>query len=251
MRLLKNVASKPCTALAWRELSVSAKARVSCALLARHHRCSTVCLAEKPSLVGSSADAPDTPWYVGFQMNERYLEWDASAARQLVRNVLARKLDMSEEEIEAKLTELAVLIPDMVGKLEQTRADVLHNLITDLPRVAVKLMALKDMFPGINVSELVARYPPLLLEWEPEQLAQRLQEMRSQLPGVRVEVLVNSEPMMLKANLALVLKNIRRIMPTVNDPITILVAQPQMVLDMQSAGMPSAADVEGPAPKFH
>ena len=52
-----------------------------------------------------------------------------------------------------------------------------------------------------------------------------LSAFRSQLPGVRVELLVNEEPMLLKADIPTVLDNIRRIMPQA-DPIHVLVTQP-------------------------
>jgi hypothetical protein len=37
------------------------------------------------------------------------------------------------EEVEAKLCELALLVPDMVGKLDRMRADILVQMLPDLP----------------------------------------------------------------------------------------------------------------------
>jgi hypothetical protein len=47
----------------------------------------------------------------GFQMNERYLIWDDSAARQLIRMTLSEKLNISMEEVDQRLEELGVLVP--------------------------------------------------------------------------------------------------------------------------------------------
>lgn len=67
-------------------------------------------------------------------------------------------------QVNLKLTELANLLPDMVGKLEHARADVLYSLLSDLPGLADKLMALHDVMPNTNVSLLMSKHPKLLLE---------------------------------------------------------------------------------------
>ena len=43
--------------------------------------------------VRSAAKERPPPWSFGFQCNERYLEWDASAQRQLLKMHVAGKLD--------------------------------------------------------------------------------------------------------------------------------------------------------------
>ncbi|KAL6764794.1 hypothetical protein V8C86DRAFT_2470316 [Haematococcus lacustris] len=188
--------------------------------------------------------AQDAPWGFGFQVNERYLQWDDSAARQLIKLTLSHRLDVSVEEVEVRLQELGVLLPDLVSKLERMRVDLLHPLLHDLRATARKLMGLKDLLPGVNISLLVSRLPSLLVDWELDALSARLDVMRRQLPGVNVVALVDAEPMLLKADLAKVLASIERLMPAA-DSVGVLVAQPQMVLDMEQAGMGSAIDVEG------
>lgn len=51
------------------------------------------------------------PAAFGFQMNERNLSWDDSAARQLIRMTLSNKLNISMEEVDQRLDELGVLVP--------------------------------------------------------------------------------------------------------------------------------------------
>ncbi len=50
---------------------------------------------------------------------------------------------------------------------------------------------------------------------------------RSELPGVRVELLVDQEPMFLKADITSVLSNIRRVLPEA-EPVHVLITQPQV-----------------------
>lgn len=45
-----------------------------------------------------------------------------------------------------------------VGRLERTRADILLALIQDPPTTAGKLMGLRDLMPGVNISLLVSRW---------------------------------------------------------------------------------------------
>lgn len=49
-----------------------------------------------------------------------------------------------------------------VGKLARTRADILLKLTTDLPATTRKLLGLRELFPGVNVSLLVSRWPYLV-----------------------------------------------------------------------------------------
>jgi len=52
-----------------------------------------------------------------------------------------------------------------VGKLTRTRADILLKLTSDLPATTNKLLGLRDLFPDINVSLLVSRWPYLVGTW--------------------------------------------------------------------------------------
>uniref|UniRef100_A0A7R9V7T0 Uncharacterized protein n=1 Tax=Chlamydomonas euryale TaxID=1486919 RepID=A0A7R9V7T0_9CHLO len=186
----------------------------------------------------------EVPWKFGFQMNERYLTWDDSAAIQLIKLVVAEKLNLEMVAVEARLADLALLLPDMVGKLERMRADILAQMLKDIPGLTNKLLVLREQLPGINISQLVARWPYIVLDFGAEELVGRLLVMRQQLPGVRVEALIDQEPMLLKADIPTVLENIVRVLPKSN-PVDVLVERPEMVLDMNSAGMLSALDVEG------
>ena len=63
--------------------------------------------------------ADGSPWGLGYQMNERYLKWDSSAQRQLILIWVAQQLDISLPELEERVAELALLLPDLDSKLDR------------------------------------------------------------------------------------------------------------------------------------
>lgn len=69
----------------------------------------------------------------GFQCNERYLQWDQAAQLQLLRLVLAEKLAIEDDEVVSRLRELAILLPDFLTRMNNTRVDILLPILSDLP----------------------------------------------------------------------------------------------------------------------
>ena len=57
-----------------------------------------------------------------------------------------------------------------------------------------------------------------------------------------VERLVEREPMLLAADVRLLLEEAERLLPAGKDPVAFLAASPGTLLDMQQAGLPSAID---------
>lgn len=76
------------------------------------------------------------------------------------------------------------------------------------------------------------------------EVRQKVQELRHQLPGVDVDALIMQEPMLLRADLPRLMSELARLMPGA-DPLKLIVSDPQMVLDMEVAGMPSALELGG------
>ena len=54
-------------------------------------------------------------------------------------------------------------MPDIVGKLDRAKADVLYELLKDAAATAERLMVLRELLPRCNVSALVAGHPRLML----------------------------------------------------------------------------------------
>lgn len=123
-----------------------------------------------------NADGSDT--VIGFQCNERYLEWDGAAGRQLIRIHCARQLGTDVEHVNAKLEELAALLPDLVSKLENLKADLVLTLVRDTEAVARRMLTLREALPGMNVSGMVAGNLWLLQKPSKESLQRNLQAMR-------------------------------------------------------------------------
>lgn len=66
-------------------------------------------------------------------------------------------------QVEERLAELGNLLPDIVGKMDRARADVLYELLKDPTATAERLLALREVLPRCNVSALVAGHPKLML----------------------------------------------------------------------------------------
>ena len=110
---------------------------------------------DKPQSASNVEKARPPPWSFGFQTNERHLQWDESAQRQLLKMHVANKLDkvthaahlfymqssshqrvrcncMQEVPwVEDKLQEVVGIIPDLSGKIDRMKANIVLQLITD------------------------------------------------------------------------------------------------------------------------
>jgi len=224
-------------------------------MLARNDRFNPSCdSASREGAAGAAASAPAAPppplrspdgsnTVIGFQCNERYLQWDDSAARQLIRIHVATQLCTSVDAVAERLAELAVLLPDMVAKLEQLKADLVVELCRDTGAVAARLLTLREVLPGVNVSACVASDPWLLSAPDPSELRHKLRGLGEALPGLQVEALVEAEPRLLVVDIAAVLAEVSRLVPGA-DPARVLAADPRAVLGMQDAGLPASLAVD-------
>ncbi|KIZ02270.1 hypothetical protein MNEG_5684, partial [Monoraphidium neglectum] len=104
------------------------------------------------------------PWTFGAQTNERLLHWDDSAAAQLSRIWLCGQLGVDQRELGERLAALGNLLPDMVAKLHALRAPLVLQLLQDTPAVATRLLQLRALLPGADVSAVVAQRPELFLK---------------------------------------------------------------------------------------
>lgn len=123
-----------------------------------------------------NSDGSDTVY--GFQINERYLQWDDSATRQLLRIHVAEQLDTDVDHVNQKIAELSVLLPDLVNKLETMKASLLLSLIHDTDKVAQRMLDLKEVLLDMNVSMMVAGNVWLLKEPSKEVLQKNYQILR-------------------------------------------------------------------------
>lgn len=109
--------------------------------------------------------------------------WTTAGKLSLAVRVVARDMGLPEAVVRSRLDSLAALLPDLAGRFETLRAGDLARLAADLPTVATRLVALRGVFPGSDVSMLVARRPEVL-SWPTEEVAARAQGLRALLgPG--------------------------------------------------------------------
>lgn len=199
-----------------------------------------------PRVLASTAQDSPPPWAFGFQVNERYLDWNASAQTQLLKLTCATKLGMDLAEFEERLGELAALLPELSSKLAKMKVDLVCALLQDTQALAQRLALLRNLLPSIDVSELTAKSPALLLEYSSQELTERLDNLRTAF-GERTDVdfLVAREPKLVRLAsspeaIKALLAYVERL--PVSDPLGFVINNPSIVLDMDAHGLPSAID---------
>ncbi|DBB04678.1 hypothetical protein WJX77_011941 [Trebouxia sp. C0004] len=181
------------------------------------------------------------PWIFGFQTNERHLKWDESAQRQLLKMHVADKLGQEVSWVEDKLQEIVQIIPDLAGKVDTMKADIVMQLVSDTQAVTQRVMDLRELLPDVNVSKLLSYYPQLISQLEPGKVSQQLHLLRAELPGRDINDLLQREPLMLTANVRFALQELKRLTPA-KDSADFLFKNPGLVLSMDEQMMESTID---------
>jgi hypothetical protein len=184
----------------------------------------------------------------GFQVNERYLEWDDSAARRLLKLYLGRELAQPMEWVDERLAEIVVLLPNLEAKLARgsVKADMVLQLVRDTTAAAARLVALKEALgAGVDAAAVAAAHPWMLLDATAElpRLRLQMEAWSAALPKTDVAELVGREPMLLLCDVAAVLEELRRLLPG-QDVEAVLRSDPGAVLDMQQAGLEASLTVD-------
>ncbi|KAK9799351.1 hypothetical protein WJX73_009451 [Symbiochloris irregularis] len=191
----------------------------------------------------STSDAPLNPWAFGFQVSERKLEWGSVAQRQLLKMHAADSLGKDIEWVEDRLERLLGIVPDLMGRMDQMKADMLLTLVANCEGIAVKAVQLKTLLPNSDVSHLISKSPALLLNLRMNDIRANLDKMREAFgPDTDVEAIITREPALLSADIHDLSSEIMRLMPGTADPIAFIAANPSIVLDMGLAGLPSTID---------
>ncbi|CAG9466225.1 unnamed protein product [Pedinophyceae sp. YPF-701] len=198
--------------------------------------------ADLPDPVDTRFDQHTKPWHFGFQLNERYLEWDASAGRQLLRMVVSQRLERDLATVDAQLRTLAALLPSLASRLENMKADLVCDLLRDPDATADALLAIKQELPGCDVDSLVARLPAAATRLGADGVRDRVQAWRDALPDTDIPALVAKEPRLLNVtDIPALFEEIARLMPG-SEPAEVLVTSPGLVLPMEVSGLESSAE---------
>jgi hypothetical protein len=92
------------------------------------------------------------------------LERVAGLQARLIKMLAAQDMQLPMRELEFRLFELTLLLPDLEHRLHTMRPAMLTALLSDTARLAEKLVQLTDVLPGANVSLLVSKSPDILLQ---------------------------------------------------------------------------------------
>lgn len=103
-----------------------------------------------------------------------------------LQRVAAGELGVADEELEARLERVLLLLPDLRSKLASMRVQVLARLAADVEVLPPRLLRLKHIFPGCNASLLAMRQPELVLGLDLDRIEAAAQELRAMLPTLDV-----------------------------------------------------------------
>eukprot|EP00210_Caulerpa_lentillifera_P000689 g666.t1 len=119
----------------------------------------------KLRLIRRSAPLDDysAPWSLTFDLRERETIWTDQNKARLVQLIASDQLGISRSDLEQRVEELNILIPDIKSRFANLSPDLLIELLRSIDRVALALLELKKTFPKTDVSAMVARQPNLLL----------------------------------------------------------------------------------------
>jgi hypothetical protein len=115
-----------------------------------------------------------------------------------VKAIAARDMGLSESELDERLGDLVVIIPEMRTKVPSMKPDLLAKLAADTRGVARRLVRLKELFPLGNVSLMATNRPDLVLDDALlDRLGARAEALREALPGFDVDKMVEQQPALL------------------------------------------------------
>ncbi|KAI8473756.1 MAG: hypothetical protein J3K34DRAFT_164915 [Monoraphidium minutum] len=116
----------------------------------------------------SAAERVPAPWNLTFDLRERETEWTEANQARLVALTAAQELGLPFPAMEARLDALAGLLPDVGARIAGLRPALVAPLVRDLEQLPGRLIALRELLPGANISALVAGAPQILLKREDE-----------------------------------------------------------------------------------
>lgn len=173
------------------------------------------------------------PWEFGYQMSEKNLAWNDGLKSRLLARVAADKLHITDEDMELRLQQLRALLPDITNKLSGMRPAIIVGLLQDINELPSRLMGLKAVFPGANVSKMAVREPALVLGFDIQHLEEVAKNLQEMLPGLDVDRLVEENPSMLDIEeLRAAMAEAKRIMPSL-DIVKAMGTDPGVILSFQ------------------
>jgi len=87
----------------------------------------------------------------------------APLVTEFARRQLRDELAWTDEDFQAALAQLQVLLPDLGTRLAVMKVDVLVDLLRDRDLVAARVVAWRELLPKANVSAMISAVPTLVL----------------------------------------------------------------------------------------
>ncbi|KAG2446366.1 hypothetical protein HXX76_000952 [Chlamydomonas incerta] len=150
-------------------------------------------------------------------MNERNVYFTDDLKVRLIKRVASDELGISDEEMESRLQQLGALLPGLESRLGKAPPKLVARLAANIGQVAVRLLALKALFPQADLSAMVNNRLGLLLDDDMAQLQAAEPRLRQLLPDINVDRFVETFPLVLDVEcFEMALEDARRIMPGIN-----------------------------------
>lgn len=121
------------------------------------------------------------PWQLSWQRNERHLTFANETTAHIVKGFAAREMRISDKEMDAHITLLACILPELPFRLHLMKAGDIAGLAKDPQQLAQKLVHLNSLLPTADVAALAVRQPTLMLQRSDEELTRAVQELQSVL----------------------------------------------------------------------
>jgi hypothetical protein len=121
---------------------------------------------------------------------------------RLVRIVAGYQLGLAVEEVEARLAELEVVLPQLAARCAAIKPSTLAALLREPGALVARLLSLRQLLPGADIGALAADQPELLLLRPLGDIDADLQRLRGLLgPHADVQAAVQRQPRLLDAEL--------------------------------------------------
>lgn len=184
------------------------------------------------SVSGRGTVKPTAPWMVGWQMNERNISWDDELKLRLIKRIASEELGISDEEMEWRLQQLALLLPDLHSRLAGAPPKLVARLCAYIDTIGHRILRLKSIFPQADVITMVNNRLTLVLDDDLDAVAAAADRLKTLLPALNVDKFVEIFPVVLDVDsFEVALADARRLMPNV-DVVKMLRNEPQMILSL-------------------
>lgn len=148
--------------------------------------------------------------------------------------VASERLGITEDELDARLSELVALLPDLRDRLPSAPVDMVARLASTTRRTAARLLRIKAAFPRADAGAMVGARLGLLLDDDASlpDLEAAAARLRALLPGLDADRFAEAFPAVLDVDdFERALDDARRLMPGA-DVAAMLRADPGLVMSL-------------------